>query len=365
MNEDIKSTTINDVTEKTWRLVIWLEKSDTLTILKVLTSLVFIVFFGLFVYWAVRLDGLDTIQQFFQSGNLGDRDALLYFLIPLVTVPTLFSLVSLFLLGSLSRTLSQRERFDTSEIGRRTNEIRAAAQSSSETLCALRSETAAVRSEAERLLRAANSAHVSITTIEGETEVDPFNFTTQMVREAQSEIFILSPSMRNQKREKERVDSPHQKYMDSLICSIDANLAQDQGKKLTYRRLIQLHDDLYDDVRSGKLKLGQANMDIPLFHHAKEVASRSVGDHHLLSAEIKAIPEVVNFPSTLLVDAKYLFFSLPSMSDASLSYKIDLVVEICEGSDKTRIGTEFQKILRRLWTSDESFELKLGHFDYD
>lgn len=176
------------------------------------------------------------------------------------------------------------------------------------------------------------SVHRDIPGIEGS---NAFSYCEKVVNEARSSIVVVGPHFTN---EIQIGTDSHSEYLEKgLDQCIASHAASKRGSTFYYRRIVQLDSDKYnsirDDPRPGGVVSPTVFADKKLASHVRDCLNRNESSLDF-NFRVYGRQFVPSFPSVLIVDDQYLFFSLPSEvprnndgAQGTLEYSLVIAIE--------------------------------------
>lgn len=148
---------------------------------------------------------------------------------------------------------------------------------------------------------------------------------------------------------------------DYLVEGVDAAIKRHQldeveGSIFSYFRLVQLPEkSCVEDSRVSVTQIGNDG----LAKHLKDLLERQKTSTKI-SIDIRGMGVVPSFPSTLVIDNRYVFFSIPTTQQGDGQFHMDLVVGI---EDQTGVfPSEMRKVIRHLRTMSREIAEVDGDF---
>jgi hypothetical protein len=170
-----------------------------------------------------------------------------------------------------------------------------------------------------------------------------FDHCKSAVRQVQQSVDVVGPFFGNPQM---YVTDQHDDY---LVEGVDGAIERHQLDEVedsifSYFRIVQLNST--DAVKKGKIGAAQIGNSGLAKHiwELLEVQKKSPK----ISIDIRGIGHVESFPSTLVVDNRYVFFSIPTTQEGDGRLHMDLVIGI---EDQTGfLPSQMRKVIRHLKT---------------
>ena len=144
--------------------------------------------------------------------------------------------------------------------------------------------------------------------VNGQIKKGAFAFCTRVAASAERRIVVMGPYF-----DQDEKDSSHDFYLDEGIMGAVNRHLQMGSQDFEYQRIVQMDQDVYESCRDEREFFAGALNNIGLAKHVAEVLD--LASSHPTQGpkiEIFARPHVASFPSMLLVDDRFVFFSLPT-----------------------------------------------------
>lgn len=192
---------------------------------------------------------------------------------------------------------------------------------------------------------------------EGKTHHRAFNRCLSEALRAKSSIHVLSPhfpdtSMHmNEEENLNSSDQAHGNYLEGGMEEVIERHVKDVQSDFTYKRVVQLDSGIIESMREdGVVDKSLFGNDAMAIHVEKMIQENEMS--HSVDLRVHARTFVPSFPSTLVIDDKYVFFSLPTYTSSenktdARTLEYDFVLGIQDNTG------ELPKIFRQIITQFE------------
>lgn len=181
-----------------------------------------------------------------------------------------------------------------------------------------------------------------------------YEYCSDKANEATKSIFVFGPCFNDTIG-----TTSHDDYLAIGILKAiykHINNSYNNAEQFNYTRFVQLEQSVYAvSPKNGIVKSASIN-NKALSDHIDEILKINK-QHTEIKAEIKAIGHVTSFPSTLIIDDRFIFFSLASnlqnndASNKKLQYDVVLGIE----DENGKVAKEFRSIIEKF--SLNSFQI--------
>lgn len=209
---------------------------------------------------------------------------------------------------------------------------------------------------------------------DGRIRKGAFSFCTAAALQATKSIIVMGPHFEHKRAPTDArpVDTPtpgtasHDLYLEEgMSAAVERHIHSDSSD-FRYERIVQLAPDVFRSVREKHECSSSAFNNPVTAQHVADMLKKATQAH---TAEISmtARPYIASFPSTLVIDDRYVFFSLPTglisheeeLDGGRESYNYDIVIGFED------LTGEIPKLFRQILLQFKNGGIKLENVLFD
>jgi hypothetical protein len=193
--------------------------------------------------------------------------------------------------------------------------------------------------------------------VDGKIRKGAFSFCTAAALKARKSIIVMGPHFEGTTIARSSDETPvpgtesHDLYLEEGMNAAIERHVRDDDSDFRYERIVQMEPQQYRNMREKRECADSVFNNQELAIHVHEMLKRA-REAHTAEITMYARPYVASFPSTLVIDDRYVFFSLPTglvtqeegkEHPSEYEYKYDMVLGI---EDLTgEIPTLFRQVI--------------------